>query len=336
MTRWFHGSRATIAPGQLLVPSASRGAIHGLAERVRAQIAPEFAETVLRGILESHRADRVYISPRLESARRYASPGGTLYEVEPIGELRVDPQEALGCGFSCESARVLAVIESDVPALIRDILVRATQGEHFAGLITPSYFSDAARDLFWSLVRRVPPREGIHGVKHWERVLENAFRIALEIPADPFVLAAFAALHDARRESDGPDPEHGERAATLARELADADRLDLFDPQLDLLCEALAEHDRGQVTDNPTIGACWDADRLDLPRVGIDVNPRLLSTAAAVALLDQTHQGATCTTPSRTEASRGDRRSSTDRSDAPSRSSAHSAAPSASNASFSD
>jgi hypothetical protein len=35
------------------------------------------------------------------------------------------------------------------------------------------------------------------------------------------------------------------------------------------------------VTDDPTVGACWDADRLDLPRVGVTVDPRLLSTAAA-------------------------------------------------------
>jgi uncharacterized protein len=37
----------------------------------------------------------------------------------------------------------------------------------------------------------------------------------------------------------------------------------------------------GQVADDPTIGACWDADRLNLWRVGKTPDPRLLSTAAA-------------------------------------------------------
>ncbi|MBB6018173.1 hypothetical protein HNQ04_003450 [Deinococcus radiopugnans ATCC 19172] len=32
---------------------------------------------------------------------------------------------------------------------------------------------------------------------------------------------------------------------------------------------ACKHHASGQTTDEPTLGACWDADRLDLPRVGI-------------------------------------------------------------------
>jgi uncharacterized protein len=35
------------------------------------------------------------------------------------------------------------------------------------------------------------------------------------------------------------------------------------------------------VSRDPRVGACWDADRLHLPRVGFDVNPALLSTTAA-------------------------------------------------------
>jgi uncharacterized protein len=43
---------------------------------------------------------------------------------------------------------------------------------------------------------------------------------------------------------------------------------------------ALAEHTDGKRTDDPTIGACWDADRLNLWRLGRKPLPRLLSTAA--------------------------------------------------------
>jgi uncharacterized protein len=35
------------------------------------------------------------------------------------------------------------------------------------------------------------------------------------------------------------------------------------------------------VSADPTIGVCWDADRLDLPRVGRTIQPRLLNTGAA-------------------------------------------------------
>jgi hypothetical protein len=39
-------------------------------------------------------------------------------------------------------------------------------------------------------------------------------------------------------------------------------------------------HTDGHITDDPLVGACWDADRLDLPRVGIAPDPRYLSTQA--------------------------------------------------------
>ena len=41
------------------------------------------------------------------------------------------------------------------------------------------------------------------------------------------------------------------------------------------------EHTDGTISDDPTIGCCWDADRLDLPRVGMQPDPALLSTEAA-------------------------------------------------------
>ena len=47
---------------------------------------------------------------------------------------------------------------------------------------------------------------------------------------------------------------------------------------------ALRGHDHGEISDDPTIGACWDADRLTLPRLGIKVDHELLSTPQAKAL----------------------------------------------------
>jgi hypothetical protein len=51
--------------------------------------------------------------------------------------------------------------------------------------------------------------------------------------------------------------------------------------RLELLCFALERHAFGEVSDDPRVGACWDADRLHLPRVGFAVDPTLLSTGAA-------------------------------------------------------
>ncbi|MCA9794566.1 MAG: hypothetical protein KC910_22315, partial [Candidatus Eremiobacteraeota bacterium] len=38
------------------------------------------------------------------------------------------------------------------------------------------------------------------------------------------------------------------------------------------------DHEKGRVSQDPTIGACWDADRLDLDRVGKAPDPDLMST----------------------------------------------------------
>jgi hypothetical protein len=42
-----------------------------------------------------------------------------------------------------------------------------------------------------------------------------------------------------------------------------------------------AGHADGLTSADPTVGACWDADRLNLWRVGVAPDRRLLSTAAA-------------------------------------------------------
>ena len=47
------------------------------------------------------------------------------------------------------------------------------------------------------------------------------------------------------------------------------------------LAAALVDHANGLVSADPTIGTCWDADRLHLPRVGIRPRRELVSTEAA-------------------------------------------------------
>ncbi len=101
------------------------------------------------------------------------------------------------------------------------------------------------------------------------------------VPADRDVLLLFAATHDTQRHNEFHDPEHGARAADLIKRLHRGGALALADGQLELLHAALIGHDQGETTDDATIGACWDADRLTLWRVGIMPDRKYLSTKPA-------------------------------------------------------
>ena len=93
-------------------------------------------------------------------------------------------------------------------------------------------------------------------------------------------MALFSVFHDACRRNDHHDPRHGPRAGALVQELAPF--LTTLDAsETSLLVEACTGHTDGRTHDDSTIGACWDADRLDLARVGIRPHVRYLSTEAA-------------------------------------------------------
>jgi uncharacterized protein len=124
------------------------------------------------------------------------------------------------------------------------------------------------------------PWDGDHGVAHWARVLENGLRLAEETGADVEVVRLFAVLHDARRINEGGDPDHGPRAAELAEALRGR-LFDLPDRAFVLLHRACAGHTRERTHPDVTIRTCWDADRLDLGRVGITPHPARLCTEAA-------------------------------------------------------
>ncbi len=110
--------------------------------------------------------------------------------------------------------------------------------------------------------------EGVHGVPHWTRVRNNGIRIGRANGASLRVVELFAFLHDACRTSDGHDPEHGLRAAELACELR-GEYFVLDDQEMEDLVVACMEHSSGLIAGRPSVVACWDADRLDLGRVGV-------------------------------------------------------------------
>ena len=132
------------------------------------------------------------------------------------------------------------------------------------------------------------PVDGVHGPAHWARVSRVGLKLAKITPgADQEVVHMFALFHDSRRENENHDPDHGLRGAELARSMKDTHLLHLNDAQFELLRYACTNHTNGETTTDPTIGCCWDADRLDLDRVGVEleIDPDYLSTDEGRVLL---------------------------------------------------
>jgi uncharacterized protein len=124
------------------------------------------------------------------------------------------------------------------------------------------------------------PWHGTHGVGHWARVLENGLRLSEQTGANVEVVQLFAVFHDARRINEGVDDGHGQRGADLAARLRD-EWLTVSNEEFDMLYAACAGHTNGKTAADITIQTCWDADRLDLGRVGISPEPKRLCTDTA-------------------------------------------------------
>ncbi len=116
-----------------------------------------------------------------------------------------------------------------------------------------------------------------HGPEHWRRVERNGLLIAEHTGADVVVVRLFALFHDSRRENEFTDPDHGKRGAAYARELHGS-HFQISEAQFGLLEFACTSHTESRHHPDPTIGTCWDADRLDLGRVGILPDPNYMNT----------------------------------------------------------
>ena len=123
-------------------------------------------------------------------------------------------------------------------------------------------------------------KRGVHGPSHWARVKHHGLMIGEQVGADLEVIKLFAFLHDSQRISEYSDPEHVSRAAHYAKSL-NGKFFVLKQDQMELLTIAMEGHSDGDLHLNPTIQTCWDADRLDLGRVGIKPSGEFLSETAA-------------------------------------------------------
>lgn len=100
--RYFHGGYGGLKVGGHVLPPSITGAI----------------STASYGAASVCRRDRVYVTSQFENATEAAavhpSGLGKVYEVEPIGELTVDPDASTMPGqapwsWECERARIVAV-----------------------------------------------------------------------------------------------------------------------------------------------------------------------------------------------------------------------------------
>lgn len=140
-------------------------------------------------------------------------------------------------------------------------------------ILTPSLIDEVVRQL------AINPL-GIHGLSHWARVYANGMRLAAINGADTDIVELFALFHDSRRLNEGADPAHGPRGAELVLHLQ-SHLPPITANKLELLLSACRLHTVARTHENLSVQTCFDADRLDLGRIGKIVDPAYLCTAAA-------------------------------------------------------
>ena len=131
----------------------------------------------------------------------------------------------------------------------------------------------------WQIVSDQFPLDlySAHGPAHWCRVERNALLLATRTGADETVVRLFALFHDSRRRNEFTDPQHGKRGAALAAEMRGT-HFELSDAAFAKLIHACTWHTDEDQNSDPTIGTCFDADRLDLGRVGVIPDEEFMST----------------------------------------------------------
>jgi len=119
----------------------------------------------------------------------------------------------------------------------------------------------------------------VHGLEHWRQVEFDGLLLAPKNKADVTVVRLFALFHDSKREDDGYDEMHGERGAAFAKKCYEEGMLDITEDQFQKLFHACFYHTHERRTGDVTIDTCYDADRMDLGRVGFKLNPEKMATA---------------------------------------------------------
>lgn len=127
----------------------------------------------------------------------------------------------------------------------------------------------------------------IHGLAHWRQVEFNGLLLAKKTGADITVVRLFALFHDSKRESDGYDETHGGRGAEFAKKCREEKLFEVTDEQFEKLFHACRNHTIERSSGDATIDTCYDADRLDLGRVDIPLDPMKMATTAGAFVAAQ-------------------------------------------------
>lgn len=127
-----------------------------------------------------------------------------------------------------------------------------------------------------------------HGVEHWDRVTKFG-QLLYQEGADLDVILAFAYLHDSERMNNGHDINHGKRASRLIDKIRHTKLKNMTDEQITMLKKACELHTIAHRTGNLTIDICFDADRMDLLRVGIVPLPERMATTRGAELVANPH-----------------------------------------------
>ena len=120
---------------------------------------------------------------------------------------------------------------------------------------------------------------GTHGFWHWARVRHHGLTLVKRHGGNAVIVELFAYIHDSRRIDEYEDEDHGARGADYAAKL-NGKYFKLASDDMRTLCEAIEFHNHGRTHDTEIIQTCWDADRLDLGRVGIVPHAKYLSKNA--------------------------------------------------------
>lgn len=120
----------------------------------------------------------------------------------------------------------------------------------------------------------------IHGPDHWARVERNGLYVAQKTGANQTIVQLFAVFHDCMRQNDHVDPGHGRRGAEYAVQIKN-ELIHIPSDDFDKFYYACEWHTDQVAIDDVTISTCWDADRLDLGRVGFILDPQYMNSKPA-------------------------------------------------------
>jgi len=142
-------------------------------------------------------------------------------------------------------------------------------------------------DTLWNSVISDPELRNspIHGPDHWARVERNGIFIGEQVGADITVIRLFALFHDSKRKNDCIDPGHGKKGAENAKSLRNK-LFEISDDQFNNFYNACGLHTRQIHTSDVTMGVCWDSDRLDLGRIGMQPSAKFMNTTIAKNIIN--------------------------------------------------